>query len=64
MSQSTFHSGNNTLMLGLLQPLAVRYAVALFAGTPRMIGNVAFWVPAALVVAAPLALGAWRERGR
>jgi hypothetical protein len=39
------------------------YGIALFAGTPGQVGRVAYWVPAALVVAAPLAVGAVRERG-
>lgn len=42
----------------------VSYAVALFVGTPAQLGNVAYWVPAAVVVALPLAVVAWRERRR
>lgn len=38
------------------------YTVALFVGTPRFIGQPLYWVPAALLVAAPLAVGAFRER--
>jgi hypothetical protein len=38
------------------------YGVALFVGTPRLIGQPLYWVPAALVVAAPLAFGSVRER--
>jgi hypothetical protein len=39
------------------------YAVALFAGTPGRLGQVSYWVPAALIVAAPFLVGAVRERG-
>jgi len=38
------------------------YAVALFLGTPGRIGEPLYWIPAALIVAAPLAIGALRER--
>lgn len=40
------------------------YGIALIVGTPSRIGDVAYWVPAALLVAAPLAVGAWRESQR
>jgi hypothetical protein len=39
------------------------YAIALVAGTPGRLGQVAYWVPAAVIVAAPFAVGAVRERG-
>lgn len=42
----------------------VLYAVALFVGTPGQLGNPAYWVPAAVVVALPLAIAAWRESRR
>ncbi|MDQ1654073.1 MAG: hypothetical protein QOI35_3273 [Cryptosporangiaceae bacterium] len=41
---------------------SVLYGVALFAGLSRFQGRPAFWIPAALVVAAPLLAGAFRER--
>jgi hypothetical protein len=40
----------------------VFYAIALFAGTPARLGQAGYWVPAALIVAAPFLLGAVRER--
>lgn len=40
------------------------YGVALFVGTPGHLGEVAFWVPAAVVVAIPLAIAAWQEARR
>ncbi|HEV2370864.1 MAG TPA: hypothetical protein VGS19_01735 [Streptosporangiaceae bacterium] len=38
------------------------YAVALAVGTPHLTGHPMYWVPAALAVAAPLMVGAFRER--
>ncbi|MGI8648357.1 MAG: hypothetical protein ACR2JX_09070 [Mycobacteriales bacterium] len=38
------------------------YAVVLVIGTPDLLGNLAYWLPAAAVVALPLLIGAWRER--
>lgn len=38
------------------------YGVALVIGTPRLIGEWLYWVPAAALVAAPLLAGAVRER--
>lgn len=40
----------------------VLYGVALFVGTPTLIGRVEYWVPAAIVVALPLCVAGWRER--
>lgn len=42
----------------------VLYGAALFAGTPGQLGNVAYWVPAAIVVTLPLAAASWRESRR
>lgn len=42
----------------------VLYGVALFAGIPGQLGNLAYWLPAAAVVALPLAVAAWREARR
>lgn len=41
---------------------AALYGIALFAGIERFPGRPAFWIPAALAVAAPLLTGAIRER--
>lgn len=38
------------------------YAVAIACGVARPDGDVAFWVPAAVVVAVPMLVGAVRER--
>jgi hypothetical protein len=96
--------GSQTLLLGLVQPLALRmtifavclpvvlgglifwarrqgavprgrlrrlwawlgssllYGGALIAGTPRLEGQVWYWVPAAIVVALPLGVASWLER--
>ncbi len=40
------------------------YALALTVGTPGLLGNALYWVPAAVVVALPLAVVAWREARR
>jgi len=40
----------------------VLYGVALFVGTPALIGRAEYWVPAAVVVALPLCIAGWRER--
>jgi len=40
----------------------VLYGVALFVGTGRFQGELAFWVPAAVVIALPLVIGGLLER--
>ncbi len=40
----------------------VLYGAALFVGTGRFQGEIAFWGPAALLVAVPLVIGGLRER--
>lgn len=40
------------------------YALALVVGTPARLGEPLYWVPAAVVVALPLAAAAWREARR
>lgn len=40
---------------------AVLYAAAIGIGTPGLMGQVAYWLPAAVLVATPLLLAAWRE---
>jgi hypothetical protein len=40
----------------------VLYAVTLWVGDPAQLGRVTYWVPAAVLVALPLAAAAWRER--
>jgi hypothetical protein len=40
------------------------YAVALIVGTPRLVGEAWYWVPAAVIVALPLCVAGWRERRR
>jgi hypothetical protein len=40
----------------------VLYSAAVWVGTPSQLGRVAYWLPAAVVVAVPLAVAAWRER--
>lgn len=40
------------------------YAAAMFFGPVVDNHSAAFWLPAGAVVAAPLLMGAWRERGR
>ena len=42
----------------------VCYLIVLLSGLPGRQGQVAFWIPAAILVAAPLAFGAWREHRR
>jgi len=42
----------------------VLFAVALFVGVPTQQGNLAYWLPAAAVVALPLVVVAWREARR
>lgn len=42
----------------------VLYAAALVVGTPGQLGNPAYWVPAAVLVALPLGVTAWREARR
>lgn len=37
------------------------YGVVLLVGTPRLVGDARYWVPAAALVAAPMFLGALRE---
>ncbi len=39
----------------------VLYGAALLIGTPGLLGRVEYWLPAAVLVATPLALAAWRE---
>jgi hypothetical protein len=41
---------------------SVLYGAALFLGLPHLQGRAAYWIPAALTVAAPLAVAAVRER--
>ncbi|MDQ2623576.1 MAG: hypothetical protein M3Y20_00305 [Actinomycetota bacterium] len=41
---------------------SVLYGVALFVGTGRFQGELAFWLPAAVVIALPLVIGGLRER--
>lgn len=43
---------------------AVLYAAAVWIGTPGLFGQVVFWLPAAVLVATPLAVAAWREHRR
>ncbi len=38
------------------------YGAALLAGMPALEGRVAYWVPAAVIVALPLCAAGWRER--
>lgn len=42
----------------------VLYPAALLIGLPGQAGRPAFWVPAAVLVAAPMAAAAWREHRR
>ena len=41
---------------------SVLYAAALLVGTDRFQGEIAYWGPAAIIIALPLVLGALRER--
>lgn len=41
---------------------AVLYSAAMWIGTPALLGRVEYWLPAAVLVATPLGLAAWRER--
>lgn len=40
------------------------YALALVIGTPARLGEVVYWAPAAVLVALPLGITAWRESRR
>ena len=40
----------------------VLYGVTLWVGDPAQLGRMTYWVPAAVLVALPLAAAAWRER--
>lgn len=40
----------------------VLYGIALLVGTPRLIGQPLYWIPAAALVATPMLIGALRER--
>ena len=37
------------------------YTVALVVGITRFKGEPAYWIPAAIIVGAPMIVGAWRE---
>lgn len=41
---------------------AVLYGIVLFVGTPGRIGEPVYWIPAAILVATPLLVGAVLER--
>jgi len=41
---------------------AALYGIALVIGTPGLVGEARYWIPAAVVVAAPLLIGAVLER--
>jgi hypothetical protein len=53
--------GTGRRVAGYWVGTSVLYGAALFAGLSRFPGRPAFWIPAALVVAAPLLAGAIRE---
>lgn len=40
----------------------ILYGVALVVGMPALEGRVGYWAPAAVIVALPLCVAAWRER--